>query len=57
MRGNALCKESLENRIVKETKESRERQLVLAVGMKNSWFENIAYLLTYGEFLEGMTTR
>ena len=57
VRGNALCKAIVENRIVEETKESREKKLVLSVGMQDSWFGNITYLLTYGECLEGMTTK
>ena len=37
--------------------ESRGNQLVLTVGMQDSWFENIAYLLTYRECPDGLTTR
>ena len=54
--GNSLCKAIAENKIAKESEELGEKQLVLAVGLYDSWFENISYLLTYGE-LEGLTTR
>lgn len=56
-RGNVLCKAIAENRIVEEIKKLGEKQLVSVVGMQDSWFENIAYLLTYEECPEGMTAR
>ena len=31
--------------------------MVLVVGLYDSWFENISYLLTYGECVEGLTAR
>ena len=54
VRGNTLCKEIVENKVVEE---SEEKQLVLAVGLHDTWFEDIAYFLTYGECLEGLTAR
>ena len=30
---------------------------MLVVGLYDSWFENISYLLTYGEFPEGLNAR
>ena len=57
IRGNALCREIAKNKISGESEESSEKQLVLAIGLYDSWFENISYLLTYGECLEGLTMR
>lgn len=57
VRGNALCKAIAENKIAEESKELGEKQLVLVVGLYDSWFENISYFLTYGECLEVLTTR
>ena len=52
-----MCKEIVENKVVEESKESEGKQLVLAVGLHDMWFEDIAYFLAYGECLEGLTTR
>ena len=57
VRGNALCNVILENKIIEESKELGEKQLVLAVDLHDLWFENITYFLTFGECLEGLTTR
>ena len=57
VRGNALCKVITKNKIAEESEELREKQLVLVVGLHDLWFENISYLLTYGECLEDLTTR
>ena len=57
VRGNALCKAIAENKIAEESKELGEKQLVLVVVLHDPWFENITYLLTYGECLEGLTAR
>ena len=53
VRGNALCREIVENKVVGELEESEEKQLVLAVGLQDTWFEDIAYFLTYGEMSRG----
>ena len=45
------------NKIAEESEELGEKQLVLAVGLHDSWFENITYLLTCGQCPEGLTTR
>ena len=47
IRGNALCRATVENKITGELEEVGEKQLVLAIGLYNSWFENITYILTY----------
>lgn len=57
IRGNALCRAIAENRISEESEESVEKQLVLAVGLYDSWFENISYLLTYGECPKGLNAK
>lgn len=57
VRGNALCKVIAENKIVEALEELGEKQLILAIGLYDSWFENISYLLTYGECPEGLTVR
>ena len=57
IRGNALCKEIAENKITGESEESNEKQLVLAIGLYDSWFKNISYFLTYGECLEGLNAK
>lgn len=54
VRGNALCKAIVKNKTIGESKESGEKQLVLAVGLYDPWFENISYFLTYGECPEGL---
>ena len=55
--GNALSKVIGENKVTKESEELGEKQLVLAIGLHDSWFKNITYLLTYGECPEGLTVR
>ena len=40
-----------------ESEDLGEKQLVLAIGLYDSWFENISYLLTYGVCPEGLTAR
>ena len=57
IRGNALCKEIAENKTTGESEESDEKQLVLAVGIYDSWFENISYFLTYSECPEGLNAK
>ena len=57
VRGNAMCKVIAENKITEELEELGENQLVLVVDLHDPWFENITYLLTYGECTEGLTTR
>ena len=57
VRGNALCKAIVEKKINRELEELGEKQLVLAVGLYDSWFENISYLLTYGGCPEGLIAR
>jgi len=42
IRGNALCKTIVENRISKESEESTKKQLVLVLRLYDSWFENIS---------------
>ena len=54
---NSLCKAIVENKVIEESKESGENKLVLAVGLHDMWFEDIAYFLTYGEWLEDLTAR
>ena len=48
IRGNALCRAIVERKTIGESEESDEKQLVLAVGLYDSWFENISYFLMYG---------
>ena len=57
VRDNALYKVIVENKITEESEELGEKKLVLAIGLYDSWFENISYLLTYGECPEGLTAR
>ena len=57
MRGNALCREIVENKRIEELEESEEKQLVLAVGLQDAWFEDIVYLLTYGDCPERLNAR
>ena len=57
IRGNALCRAIAENKTTRESKESNEKQLVLTVGLYDSWFENISYFLTYGECPEGLNAK
>ena len=45
------------NKTTGESEESDEKQLVLVVGLYDSWFENISYFLTYGECLEGLNAK
>ena len=47
----------MENKAIGESKESKEKQLVLIVGLQDTWFEDIVYFLTYGECPKGLTTR
>ena len=42
IRGNSLCRTIAENKTTGESEESDEKQLVLAVGLYDSWFENIS---------------
>lgn len=57
VRGNALCREIVESKVMEESKESEEKQLVLAVGLQDTCFEDIVYFLTYGECPEGLTVK
>ena len=47
----------VENWIFEELEESAKNQLVLPIGLYDSWFENISYFLTYGECPEGLTAK
>ena len=47
VRGNTLCKEIAKNGIFEESEELGEKKLVLVVGLQDSWFKNITYLLMY----------
>ena len=57
IRGNALCKAIVEKKIARESGELGEKQLVLAVGLYDSWFENISYFLSYGECPDGLNAK
>ena len=57
IRGNSLCNVIVENKVNKESEESKEKQLVLAIGLYESWFENMSYFLTYGECPEGINAK
>lgn len=57
VRGNSQCKEIAENKVTEEPEELEEKKLVLDIGLYDSWFENISYLLTYAECPEGLTTK
>lgn len=50
VRGQGLCK------LIAESK-NEELPLVLFVGLQDSWFANIAYYLTYGDFLAHLSSR
>ena len=57
VRGNALCRAIAENKRIEEPEEPEEKQLVLAVGLRDTWFEDIVYFLTYGDCPEGLNER
>lgn len=43
--------------ITQRKEENVEIPLTLLVGLKDSWFYNFSHYLTYGEFLEYMSTK
>ena len=57
VRGKGLCKEIAEGSSKDEEETKEEMSLVLFVGNFDDWFSNIAYFLTYGEYLDHLSRK